>query len=469
MQCIRKSKTLTMQHTHRQPKAQGLYDPQNEHENCGIGLIVDMKGRKSHDIVQGALEICVNLDHRGGCGCDPITGDGAGIFIQLPHNFYTAVTKKESGFEVPNEGDYGVGFVFLSQNKVERINEETIIEKIITETGFELIGWRDVPVKSEILGKASKACEPVKRQFFVSRGETCERGLAFERKLYLIRRMATHRIRYSGEDEDSLFYISSLSSRTMTYKGMLTTEQLGDYFPDLSHASMDSALALTHSRFSTNTFPSWPRAQPFRYLCHNGEINTVRGNENWLYARQMQLASEVFGEDLKKLLPIIREDGSDSQKFDNCLEFLVLSGRSLAHAMMMMVPEPWERHKNMPQYKRDFYQFHACMMEPWDGPASIAMSDGVQVGATLDRNGLRPSRYYVTADDRVILASEVGVLEGLEPANVVKKGRLEPGRMFLIDMKEGRIVGDAELKDGLLTISCEKIIPEAKKKKLIEL
>ncbi|MCH2192321.1 MAG: glutamate synthase large subunit, partial [Gammaproteobacteria bacterium] len=311
------------------------------------------------------------------------------------------------------------------------------------------IGWRDVPVKSEILGKASKACEPVMRQFFVSRGETCERGLAFERKLYLIRRMATHRIRYSGEDEDSLFYISSLSSRTMTYKGMLTTEQLGDYFPDLSHASMDSALALTHSRFSTNTFPSWPRAQPFRYLCHNGEINTVRGNENWLYARQMQLASEVFGEDLKKLLPIIREDGSDSQKFDNCLEFLVLSGRSLAHAMMMMVPEPWERHKNMPQYKRDFYQFHACMMEPWDGPASIAMSDGVQVGATLDRNGLRPSRYYVTADDRVILASEVGVLEGLEPANVVKKGRLEPGRMFLIDMKEGRIVGDAELKEQI--------------------
>ncbi|MEC7609351.1 MAG: glutamate synthase large subunit, partial [Verrucomicrobiota bacterium] len=438
-----------MQHIQRQPKAQGLYDPQNEHENCGIGLIVDMKGRKSHDIVQGALEICVNLDHRGGCGCDPITGDGAGIFIQLPHNFYVAVTKKDSGFEVPDEGDYGVGFVFLSQNQVERTNEETIIEEIITELGFELIGWRDVPVRSEILGKASKACEPVMRQFFVSRGEVCERGIEFERKLYLIRRMATHRIRYSGEDEDSLFYISSLSSRTMTYKGMLTTEQLGDYFPDLGHASMDSALALTHSRFSTNTFPSWPRAQPFRYLCHNGEINTVRGNENWLYARQMQLASEVFGEDLKKLLPIIREDGSDSQKFDNCLEFLVLSGRSLAHAMMMMVPEPWERHKSMPQYKRDFYQFQACMMEPWDGPASMAMSDGVQVGATLDRNGLRPSRYYVTADDRVILASEVGVLEGIEPANVVKKGRLEPGRMFLIDMEEGRIIGDAELKEQI--------------------
>ena len=438
-----------MEHTYTQPKAQGLYDPQNEHENCGIGLIVDMKGRKSHDIVQGALEICVNLDHRGGCGCDPITGDGAGIFIQLPHNFFKAVTKDECGFEVPADGDYGVGFAFLSKNDEERGNEEKIIENIVAEEGFEMLGWRDVPVKSEILGKASAACEPVMRQFFVARGDVCERGLEFERKLYIIRRLATHRIRYSGQDEESLFYIGSLSSRTMTYKGMLTTEQLGDYFPDLAHEAMDSALALTHSRFSTNTFPSWPRAQPFRYLCHNGEINTVRGNENWLHARQMQLASEVFGDDLKKLLPIIREDGSDSQKFDNCLEFLVLSGRSLAHAMMMMIPEPWERHKNMPQFKRDFYEFHACMMEPWDGPASMAMSDGVQVGATLDRNGLRPSRYYVTADDRVILASEVGVLEGIEPANVVKKGRLEPGRMFLIDMEEGRIVGDSELKEQI--------------------
>jgi len=435
-----------MEATYTQPKAQGLYDPQNEHENCGIGLIVDMKGRKSHDIVKGALEICVNLDHRGGCGCDPITGDGAGIFIQLPHNFFKSVCQDECGFDVPAEGDYGVGFVFLTKDADERAQEEAVIEKIVAEEGLSMIGWRDVPVRSEILGKASAACEPCMRQFFVARGDACEAGLAFERKLYLVRRIATHRIRYTGQDEDALFYISSLSSRTMTYKGMLTTGQLEDYFPDLSNEKMDSALALTHSRFSTNTFPSWPRAQPFRYLCHNGEINTVRGNENWLHARQMQLASEVFGDDLKKLLPIIREDGSDSQKFDNCLEFLVLSGRSLAHAMMMMIPEPWERHKSMPQWKRDFYEFHACMMEPWDGPASMAMSDGVQVGATLDRNGLRPSRYYVTADDKVILASEVGVLEGIEPANVVKKGRLEPGRMFLIDMDEGRIIGDEELK-----------------------
>jgi glutamate synthase (ferredoxin) len=271
-----------MDKTTLQPKAQGLYDPQHEHENCGIGLIVDMKGRKSHDIVKGALEICVNLDHRGGCGCDPITGDGAGIFIQLPHNFFKSICQSECGFDVPAEGDYGVGFVFLSRDDEERQSEETIIEEIVAEEGLDLIGWRDVPVRSEILGKASKACEPVMRQFFVGRGDV-PAGLELERKLYIVRRLATHRIRYSGTDEEALFYISSLSSRTMTYKGMLTTEQLEQYFPDLSNEAMDSALALTHSRFSTNTFPSWPRAQPFRYLCHNGEINTVRGNENWLH------------------------------------------------------------------------------------------------------------------------------------------------------------------------------------------
>ena len=314
-----------MQYSNTPPAAQGLYDPSNEHENCGIGLIVDMKGRKSHSIVQGALEICVNLDHRGGCGCDPITGDGAGIFIQLPHKFFSAVCPGECGFELPDEGDYGAGFIFLSRDPEERTREESIIQDIIAEEGLVLIGWRDVPVNSGILGKASSACEPVMRQCFIGRGQFCEAGLAFERKLYIVRRLATYRIRYAGTGEDSPFYVSSLSSRTMTYKGMLTTSQLAEYFPDLANEAMESALALTHSRFSTNTFPSWPRAQPFRYLCHNGEINTVRGNENWLYARQMQLASEVFGDDLKKLLPIIREDGSDSQKFDNCLEFLVLS------------------------------------------------------------------------------------------------------------------------------------------------
>ncbi len=431
------------------PRKQGLYDPRYERENCGIGLIVDMKGRRSHDIVKGAIEICENLDHRGGCGCDASTGDGAGIFIQIPHKFFKAVCPGEAGFDLPEEGDYGAGFAFLSRDPEERGREEAIIEKIVVEEGLGMIGWRDVPVESSILGKASAACEPVMRQFFVRKSDAVADAMAFERKLYLIRRVAAHRIRYSTADEDSLFYISSLSCRTMTYKGMLTTEQLSRYFPDLSHPDMESALALTHSRFSTNTFPSWPRAQPFRYLCHNGEINTVRGNENMLHARQMQLASEVFGDDLRKLLPIIREDGSDSQKFDNCLEFLILSGRSLAHSMMMMIPEPWERHENMSQSKRDFYEYHACLMEPWDGPASIAFSDGVQIGATLDRNGLRPSRYYVTSDDKVILASEVGVLPSIESSKVVKKGRLEPGRMFLVDMKEGRIIGDEEIKESV--------------------
>lgn len=431
------------------PKQQGLYDPSLEHENCGIGLIVDLKGRKSHDIVSGALEICVNLDHRGGCGCDPITGDGAGIFIQLPHKFLTNACAEEISLRLPSEGDYGAAFIFLSKDQDLYSHEKNIIAEVLKEEKVELLGWRSVPVNSAILGKASSESEPTMEQLFVKRPDHISKGLPFERKLYLVRRIISHRLRFSSDDPDVSFHVSSFSSKTMTYKGMLTTQQLSDYFPDLKNPLMESALALTHSRFSTNTFPSWHRAQPFRYLCHNGEINTVRGNENWLYARQMQLASEAFGDDVKKLLPIIREDGSDSQKFDNCLEFLTLSGRSLSHAMMMMIPEPWEKHQDMPQFKRDFYEFHACVMEPWDGPASIAFSDGTQVGAVLDRNGLRPSRYYVTKDEKVILASEVGVLSSVNQSDVVKKGRLEPGRMFMIDMDQGRIVDDIELKESI--------------------
>ena len=433
------------------PKNQGLYDSSNERENCGIGLIVDMKGKKSHDIVSGALEICVNLDHRGGCGCDPITGDGAGIFIQKPHKFFAKVLLDDHSITLPNEGDYGVGFFYLSKLTEQYDHEVSVIKAVLDELRLDLLFIRDVPVESSILGKASAACEPRMQQFFVARPQDCDRGLAFERKLYLARRMISYRLRYSSSVLDGEFHASSFSSRTLVYKGMLTTEQLSDYFPDLADPDMESALALTHSRFSTNTFPSWPRAQPFRYLCHNGEINTVRGNENWLYARQMQLASEVFAEDVEKIFPIIRADGSDSQKFDNCLEFLILSGRSLAHSMMMMIPEPWEKHQNMDRSKHDFYKFHACLMEPWDGPASIAFSDGVQIGAVLDRNGLRPSRYYVTSDDRVILASEVGVLSDIPASTVVRKGRLEPGRMFMIDMKAGRIIGDQELKQEIST------------------
>ena len=315
-------------------------------------------------------------------------------------------------------GDYGAAFIFLSKDQDLYAHEKNIIAEVLNEEGIELLGWRTVPVRSSILGKASSDSEPTMEQLFVKRPAHIDVGLPFERKLYLVRRIISHRLRFSSDDPDVSFHVSSFSSKTMTYKGMLTTQQLSDYFPDLSNPLMESALALTHSRFSTNTFPSWHRAQPFRYLCHNGEINTVRGNENWLYARQMQLASDAFGEDVKKLLPIIREDGSDSQKFDNCLEFLTLSGRSLSHAMMMMIPEPWEKHQDMPQYKRDFLRI-SCMRDGTLGWSSIdcIFRRYIQVGAVLDRNGLRPSRYYVTKDDQVILASEVGVLSSIDPSD----------------------------------------------------
>lgn len=425
-----------------------MYDPSNEHDNCGVGFLVDMKGRPSHNLVKWALEICVNLDHRGGCGCDAQTGDGAGIFMQIPHTFFLREAKTH-GFELPAFGEYGVGFVYLSPVEKERIKEEQIVNEVIEEEGLQVLGWRDVPVRNEDLGKASAACEPIMRQVFIGKGEDIADEAAFQRRLYITRRVATHRIRYRGVEKESHFYFSTLHNRTIVYKGMLTTDQLTHYFVDLDDETFETAMALVHSRFSTNTFPSWPRAQPFRYMSHNGEINTMRGNENWMHARQMCVQSELFGKELKKLLPIIREDGSDSQNFDNALEFLTLSGRSLPHSVMMMIPEPWERHEMMSQSKKDFYEYHACMMEPWDGPASIAFSDGKVIGAVLDRNGLRPSRYYVTQDDLVIMASEVGVLPWVKPEDVVKKGRLEPGRMFLVDTEEGRIIDDEELKEKI--------------------
>lgn len=436
--------------TSTSPEAQGLYDPAQEHDNCGVGFLVDMQNRPSHKLIEMALEICVNLDHRGGCGCDENTGDGAGMFLQIPDKFF----RKEAeslGFSLPKKDHYAVGQVYLSRDETVREREVKIVNEVIVEEGQELIGWRDVPVDNSSLGKASAACEPVIRQVFVKRSSECTTVLDFERKLYLIRRVAAHRTSYQAAKQESDYYFSSLSARTIIYKGMLTTGQLGHYFKDFSDPDMETAMALVHSRFSTNTFPSWPRAQPFRYMSHNGEINTMRGNENWMHARQMVIASEIFGDDLKKLLPIIREDGSDSQNFDNCLEFLTLSGRSLPHAIMMMIPEPWEKHGSMPQLRRDFYEYHACLMEPWDGPASIAFSDGKVIGAVLDRNGLRPSRYYVTNDDLVIMASEVGVIPSLKSADVVKKGRLEPGRMFLVDTDEGRIIDDAELKEKIMS------------------
>jgi glutamate synthase domain-containing protein 1 len=429
------------------PPAQGLYDPENEHDSCGVGFLCHLKGKKSHDIISGALDMNVCMEHRGGCGCDEATGDGAGLFIQLPHQFFKSVTP-ELGIELPEEGQYAVGFVHLSPDPEEAATAVASFEKAVRKEGQSVLGWRDVPVKSDILGKAARDCEPQMKQVFVARSPEIATAQDFERKLYVIRRRASQSIRYTSTSGAEYFYTVSLSARTIIYKGMLTTWQLKDYFPDLQNEKMVSAMALVHSRFSTNTFPSWPRAQPFRYMSHNGEINTMRGNSNWMQARQKLLASGVLGKDLDKLLPIIRDDGSDSAMFDNCLEFLVLSGRPLPQAIMMMIPEPWEKHQHMSDTKKAFYEYNATLMEPWDGPASIAFCDGVSIGAILDRNGLRPSRYYVTNDDMVIMASEVGVLK-VDPATVIKKGRLEPGRMFLVDTEKGRIIDDSEIKEEI--------------------
>lgn len=431
------------------PSAQGLYSPDHEHDSCGVGFLCHLKGKRSHDLIEGALQMCINMDHRGGCGCDPQTGDGAGIFFQLPHKFFQAIAP-DCGLTLPEEGDYAVGFVYLSPDPAHSRQAMAMVEEIITNEGQIVLGWRDVPVVSSLLGKASRACEPIMKQVFIGRGPGLTTRLDFERKLYIIRRVAADFVRYRDISGGEHFYFSSLSSSTMVYKGMLTTTQLAEYFPDLHHPAMETAMALVHSRFSTNTFPSWPRAQPFRYMCHNGEINTMRGNANWMTARQQLLEGGPLGPDLEKLLPIIRSDGSDSAMFDNCLEFLVLSGRPLPQAVMMMIPEPWENHQHMSETKKAFYEYHACLMEPWDGPASIAFCDGISIGAVLDRNGLRPSRYYVTKDDLVIMASEVGVLP-VDPATVVTKGRLQPGRMFLVDTQKGRIVADAEIKEEIAT------------------
>jgi glutamate synthase (ferredoxin) len=429
------------------PKKQGLYDPRFEHDACGIGFVTNIKGKKSHEIIRQAITILLNLTHRGGCGCEINTGDGAGILMQIPHDFFVKVCR-QSGFSLPEEGEYGVGMLFLSPDPQEREENEKCLEKIIEEEGQSVLGWRTVPVNDISLGKVAKAGMPFIRQVFVKKNEQITDQLAFERKLYVIRKRAEKAIRYSGMKGGQYFYFASFSSRTIVYKGMLTPQQVEEFYPDLLDSDMKTAIALVHSRFSTNTFPSWERAHPNRYIIHNGEINTLRGNVNWMHAREAMFESELFGDDIKKVLPVINPDGSDSAMLDNCLEILTLAGRSLPHAVMMAIPEPWENHESMSDEKRAFYEYHSCMMEPWDGPAAIAFTDGTYVGAVLDRNGLRPSRYYVTKDDLVILASEVGVLD-IPPENVLKKERLHPGRMFLIDTKEGRIIEDEELKQSI--------------------
>src|SRR5438876_8709190 len=341
--------------------------------------------------------------------------------------------------------------LFLPRAAAERAECEKIFAEIVSEEGQRLLGWRTVPTDNTSLGATAKLSEPFMRQVFIGRNSKLSDDMAFERKLYVIRKRAENLIRYSGQVKGGdFFYISSLSFKTVVYKGMLLTKQLSEYYPDLSHPAMESALALVHSRFSTNTFPNWNRAHPYRYLAHNGEINTLRGNINWMHARQAMFESDLFGDDLKKILPVLRTDGSDSAIFDNCLELLVLAGRSLPHAMMMMIPEPWTKRESMSPEKKAVYEYHSCLMEPWDGPASIAFTDGKKIGAVLDRNGLRPSRYYVTKDDLVIMASDVGVLD-IAPERVLQKGRLQPGRMFLVDTEEGRIIADEELKQKIAT------------------
>jgi glutamate synthase domain-containing protein 2/glutamate synthase domain-containing protein 1/glutamate synthase domain-containing protein 3 len=431
------------------PKKQGLYDPRFEHDSCGVGFVVDVKGRKSHAIVRQALTVLMNLRHRGACGCEANTGDGAGILMQTPHEFLKKVCAREK-IPLPSYGEYGVGMVHLPPDKSERYKCEKLFEEIIETEGHRLLGWRTVPTNNRMLGHTARASEPIVRQVFLARDPKLTDDMAFERKLYVVRKLAEKGIRYAGISGGNRFYISSLSYKTVVYKGMLMPEQVEPFYPDLADPAMESALVLVHSRFSTNTFPSWDRAHPYRYVAHNGEINTLRGNINWMHARESLLQSDLFGSDIKKLLPIINEDGSDSAMFDNCLEFLVLGGRSLPHVVMMMIPEPWTGHETMSDEKKAFYEYHGCLMEPWDGPASIAFTDGVKIGAVLDRNGLRPSRYYVTKDDQVIMASEVGVLD-IPPDRILQKGRLQPGRMFLVDTELGRIVADEEIKQKIAT------------------
>ncbi|MCM1984328.1 glutamate synthase large subunit [Lyngbya confervoides] len=427
---------------HTMPPQQGLYDSQFEHDACGVGFIVHQKGDKSHTLIQNALTILLNLDHRGACGCEKNTGDGAGILIQVPHKFLAKVTQAE-GIALPDPGHYAVGMVYGNPDAAQRAQGRRAFEQVAAQAGLPVLGWRDIPTDHSSLGKTALESEPFMQQVFIARRPDLQDDLAFERKLFVLRKQAHNAIQ-AGEI-DSHWYIASLSSRTLVYKGMLMPVQVGQYYLDLQDPDMESALALVHSRFSTNTFPSWERAHPYRYIAHNGEINTLRGNINWMLARQSLFESDLFGEDMAKVQPVINVNGSDSTIFDNALEMLTLAGRSLPHAVMMMIPEPWQGHESMSPDKKAFYKYHSCLMEPWDGPASVAFTDGTVMGAVLDRNGLRPSRYYVTKDDLVIMASEAGVLP-IAPERVAYKGRLQPGRMFLVDTAAGRIISDAEIK-----------------------
>jgi glutamate synthase (NADPH) large chain len=432
------------------PPAQGLYDPRLEHDACGVGFLCHIKGKASNRIILQALEMLENMNHRGACGCEPNSGDGAGILVHLPDGFLRRKCA-ELGFTLPPLNQYGVANVFLPQDDSQRAECQRMLEKVVSDYGMVTLGWRDVPVDNRAIGPTPRACEPRIRQIFVGMGKSFYNRQDFDRRLYLVRQKAENTIEFSDlpQNARNMFYICALSASRIIYKGMLTADQVRKYFPDLSEPDFESALAVIHSRFSTNTFPSWDRAHPYRYIAHNGEINTLRGNRNWMRARYGSLQSDIFGDELQKMFPILTESGSDTATLDNALQFLTLNGRTLAHSVLMLIPEAWQNNHKMDEELKAFYEYHACLMEPWDGPASIVFTNGAQVGAVLDRNGLRPSRYYVTKDDMVVMASEVGVLP-IKPENVARKWRLQPGKIFLIDFKQGRIIDDNEIKRNLV-------------------
>jgi glutamate synthase domain-containing protein 2/glutamate synthase domain-containing protein 1/glutamate synthase domain-containing protein 3 len=430
----------------RNPEPQGLYHPRNEHDACGMGLVASIRGEKSHEIIRKGLEVLINLTHRGAAGCDPETGDGAGILIQIPHVFF-ARECGELGMQLPEQGRYGVAMVFLPVDKHSRLQCEGIFERIAQEEGLTILGWRDTPVNGDAIGREARASQPYIEQLFVSQPAGIDED-SFERLLYIIRRRTENEIAASAIEGKEIFFVPSFSCRTIVYKGLMLAPQIEKFYFELANPLVASALCLVHQRFSTNTFPSWKLAHPYRYIAHNGEINTIRGNVNWITARQAVMASPLFGDQLKKVFPIVTPDGSDSASLDNAVEFLVQAGRSLPHVLSMLIPEAWSGNPDMDEDRRAFYEYHASLMEPWDGPAAIAFSDGRVIGATLDRNGLRPGRYIITKDDLVVLASEAGVID-VPPEDVRKKGRLQPGRMFLVDTVQKRIISDKEIKEKL--------------------
>jgi len=432
----------------RRPHPLSLSAGQPERDACGVGFIASIKGERTHNLVEKGLEALIRLEHRGACGCDPESGDGAGILVHLPHEFFAAVCG-EAKIKLPEPGKYGAGMVFLPPSASAQSKARKLLDKAVTEAGLSVLGWRDVPIDEEHCGRVSLSTRPHIAQIFVAPTSEIDED-ALERRLFLARKIAANAADSAGGQVAEHYYIVSMSCRTMVYKGMLISTQLPAFFPDLCDERFKSAIALVHSRFSTNTLPTWRLAQPFRYLAHNGEINTVRGNVNWMTARERLFESPLFGDDISKLLPIIAPRQSDSAVFDNGLELLYHTGRTLPHSVMMMIPEAWEKHESMAEEKKDFYRYHAALMEPWDGPASIAFSDGRGIGAVLDRNGLRPSRYLVTKDDIVVMASETGVYD-VPARNVVLKDRLQPGRMFYVDLERQHIIEDGQLKHEIAT------------------